>query len=115
MFTVEEVEQLMRDAAHNDVCPACRHMPADGTCERNDFDCDNCGESGCKCKDCTEQRQNFSLKQSEQKNGWIRCDANRSKSYNWFCPHCGEKVNYIGGGRECEYRYCPWCGKEVGK
>lgn len=115
VFTVEEVEQLMREAVHSELCSMCKNRPDGEMCKQNDWDCDNCSERDCKCSSCTDEGKNFVLSLAEQKNGWIRCDAGRAKSYNWYCPHCGEKVNYIGGSRECEYRYCPWCGKEVNK
>lgn len=115
MFTVEEVEWLMKGAASGEglLCRMCRHKPTASACESNDFKCTECTEKQCRCKDCNDAVSNFALDTSEYKNGWIRCDAKRKRSYNWFCPHCGEKANYIGGGRDCEYRYCPWCGKEV--
>lgn len=55
---------------------------------------------------------------SERRPAWVR-PVTRAKSYLWVCGECGKTCYYIQHGprdaeRKCGYRYCPWCGQEMG-
>lgn len=46
---------------------------------------------------------------------WIRVD-NRPKTQKFRCPHCGKICHCRTNGNvatKCDYKYCPYCGKEV--
>jgi len=47
---------------------------------------------------------------------WIRFD-NRSKTQKFRCPHCGKichcRYNGMMTVTRCDYKFCPYCGKEV--
>ncbi|MEE5993651.1 MAG: helix-turn-helix transcriptional regulator [Oscillospiraceae bacterium] len=46
----------------------------------------------------------------EVQNGWKK-ESSREKSMKYICPVCGDKCYFVG--KECTYKFCPNCGKQV--
>lgn len=58
--------EALKKAANGGLCELCANMPQPPQCYEADFDCAECGDTGCRCKGCTGECENFRWKGREK-------------------------------------------------